>query len=549
MNIGGIKVGLPKFNPVKHNNNKPLANLNEPIQDVFVSSKKGVTNPNKGITSPSENEAVNIVASMKNAKGESRFSEKEVNDFKISCATNVLDFETVNTFKDNTDFTMSDMKKVYRMGKDLKDNKFNEKVLKAISKLPSGLKPDEFEQNEYEPKKEFSLKCGYKGKFKFDAKSTDMIAKTEHDLSSVKDDIKKEFDFRNNTVTTIKKRYDYEKMKYNVLEQTVVKNDKNGNMLRKEVMTPSEIDGVYDINYTYANGKTKQVSKATLDKRTGIKTIRRDIKSDNGTRTQFLYEDDPQGNRIMDYKITNKDGKILMGVSQSFEVIDDNHFVSSNNGYKYDIKTDDKKLTVKDLHHNKETSIVFENKFKGDQKSLINLMKKVPGHELFETVENIGKMESTDSIYQAGFSPVSKEVCIMDDLFVFLHELGHAKDAQKQKTYREKMLGENKMFTGNKDIKETYLKERETFNKYHSDEERNHVSYFTQAKGHYGGECGGLAEVVAESNAITNAISDGKISLGVRSQYLQQHFPETIAKIHDAMNWKDDLDAIEYYGT
>ena len=37
MNIGGIKVGLPKFNPVKHNNKKPLANLNEPIQDVFVS--------------------------------------------------------------------------------------------------------------------------------------------------------------------------------------------------------------------------------------------------------------------------------------------------------------------------------------------------------------------------------------------------------------------------------------------------------------------------------------------------------------------------------
>ena len=542
MNIGGIKVGLPKFNPVKHNNNKPLANLNEPIQDVFVSSKKGVTNPN-------EKEAENIVAGMKNAKGESRFSEKEVNDFKISCATNVLDFETVNTFKDNTDFTMSDMKKVYRMGKDLKDNKFNEKVLKAISKLPSGLKPDEFEQNEYEPKKEFSLKCGYKGKFKFDAKSTDMIAKTEHDLSSVKDDIKKEFDFRNNTVTTIKKRYDYEKMKYNVLEQTVVKNDKNGNMLRKEVMTPSEIDGVYDISYTYANGKTKQVSKATVDKKTGIKTIKRDIKSDNGTRTQFLYEDDPQGNRIMDYKITNKDGKILMGVSQSFEVIDDNHFVSSNNGYKYDIKTDDKKLTVKDLHHNKEASLEFKNKITGDKKSLINLLKKVPGHELFETVENIGKMESTDSIYQAGFSPVSKEVSIMGDLFVFLHELGHAKDAQKQKTYREKLLGENKMFTGNKDIKETYLKERETFNKYHSDEERKHVSYFTQAKGHYGGEWGGLAEVVAESNAITNAISDGKISLGVRAQYLQQHFPETIAKIHDAMNWKNDLDAIEYYGT
>ena len=105
------------------------------------------------------------------------------------------------------------------------------------------------------------------------------------------------------------------------------------------------------------------------------------------------------------------------------------------------------------------------------------------------------------------------------------------------------------MFTGNKDIQETYLKERETFNKYHSEEERDHVNYFTQAKGHYGGKWGGLAEVVAETNAITNTIADGKVSLGVRAQYLQQHFPETIAKIHDAMNWKDDLDAIEYYGT
>lgn len=542
MNIGNITIGFPKIKPLKENKNKPLANLNEPIQDVFVSSKKNVTNPN-------EKDAVNIVASMKNAEGKPRFSQEEVNDFKISYATKVLDFETVNTFKDNTDFTMSDMKKVYRMGKELKDDKFNEKVLKAINKLPKGLKPSEFEQNEYEPQKEFSLKCSYKGKFKFDAKNVEMIAKTEHDLSSVKDDIKKETDFRNNTVTTIKKRYDYEKMKYNILEQTVVKNDKNGNMLRKEVMTPSEVEGVYDINYTYANGKTKQVAKATLDKKTGIKTIKRDIKTDNGTRTQFLYEDDPQGNRIMDYKITNKDGKILMGISQSFEVIDDNHFVSSNNGYKYDIKTDDKKLTVKDLHHNKEASIVFENKFNGDKKSLINLMKKVSGNELFETVENIGKMESTDSVYQAGFSPVSKEVSIMDDLFVFLHELGHAKDAQNQKTYREKLLGENKMFTGNEDIRKIYLKERETFNKYHSDEERDHVNYFTQAKGHYGGEWGGLSEVVAETNAITNSVSDGKISLGVRSQYLQQHFPETIAKIRDAMNWKDDLDAIEYYGT
>ena len=57
-------------------------------------------------------------------------------------------------------------------------------------------------------------------------------------------------------------------------------------------------------------------------------------------------------------------------------------------------------------------------------------------------------------------------------------------------------------------------------------------------------------EVVAETNAVTNTFTDGKVScLGPRAQYLQQHFPETIAKIRDAMNWKDDIAAIEYYGT
>ena len=540
-----ITFGLPKINFTGTKiANKPFANLNTPIRDIFVSSKK-IQKPTKS----KEDEYVQIVSAMKNSEGKPRFSEKEVNDFKISCATNVLDFETVNTFKDNTSFTMSDMKKVYRMGKELKDDKFNEKVLNAISKLPQGVEAKEFKQNEYEPEKEFTLDCSSKGKFKFDAKTTEIIAKTLYDFESSQVDTKKEVDYRNNTVTTIKQRYDFDRRKYDILEQIIIKNDKNGNMLREEKMTPSEIEGVHDIKYTYANGKTKDVVKATVDKKTGIQTIKKDMKSANGTRTQFLYEDDPQGNRIVDYKITNKDGKILMGLSQSFEVVDDNHFISSNNGYKYDITTNDKKLTVKDLHHDREVSLDFKKKFEGDKKSLISLMKKVPGNELFETVDNLGKIKSTDSIFQAGFSPVSKEVLIMDNLFVFLHELGHAKDAQTQKTYREKLLGENKMFTGNKDIRETYLRERETFNKYHADEESNHVSYFTQAKGHYSGKWGGLAEVVAETNAITNTVADGKISLGDRAQYLQQHFPETIAKIHDAMNWKDDLDAIEYYGT
>ena len=47
------------------------------------------------------------------------------------------------------------------------------------------------------------------------------------------------------------------------------------------------------------------------------------MKSADGTRTQFLLEKDKKGNSLIDYKITDKNGKILMSNSQTFEVIDD----------------------------------------------------------------------------------------------------------------------------------------------------------------------------------------------------------------------------------
>ena len=563
MGIGKINFSLPSFNPQKENKNKPLANLNEPIKDTFSFSKKKL--------SPIDI-AANEVASMKDADGNKRFSEAEVTDFKLAMSVDCIDVDTIKTFKDNTNFNMDDMKSVHAMHRDTKDNKFYDKVNDAIAKMPNQ-KPDHFEQNKFEPKKEFSLQVlkkdmnkldeavnknhplGYS--YKFDAKTGDIIEKASRDTGFDEVNGEDEFtmtsttkDLRNNTVTTNKSYYDRNEDEFVLVKQTVVKNDKNGKPLRKEVTTPSEIKGVFDVKYTYANGKTKQISKATVDKKTGIQTIKKDMKSENGTRTQFLYEDDPQGNRIVDYKITNKDGKILMSNSQSFEVVNENHFISAKNGYKYEITTDDKKLTVKDIHHDKETSIDFKKTCKGDRKELINLLKKVPGEELFETVDSIKKLTGKKNVLDSYFNPVTKNINMGDDLFVFLHELGHAKDAQNQKGFMNKLVGSGRMFTNNEDIQKTFFKERETFNKYHSDEEREHISYFTQAKGHYQGELGGLAEVVAETNAVTNTFTDSKVScLGQRAQYLQQHFPETIAKIRDAMNWKDDLDAIEYYGT
>lgn len=557
-----ITLSLPKINLTSTKNvNNPLANLNTPIKDTV-----SFTGKNKQATSI--NDATEKVANMKSKYGGSRFKSEEVAEFKTAYKKGEIDLETINTFKDNTFFEMKDMKKVYALKETLEDDKFYDKVNNAISEMKEEKAyPEGFDFNKFEPLNEFSLTykrypvthaqrivdkyypLGYN--FKFDTKTGKMQEASFRKLNEEGDNLKlfsRSLDLRNKTLTTQHQKFDDKQNGFILTKQIIERKNDNDETISTEVMKPSKIKGMYDVDIKYPNEKVDQIAKSTIDPKTGIKTIKKDMKSANGTRTRFLYEDDPKGNRILDYKNTDKNGKILMGLSQTFEVIDDNHFISSKNGYKYDIKTTDKNLTVKNLHTDKEVSLDFKKKFDGNTKELKNLMKKVSGDELFEVVDCVNKISGGNSkeTKNSYYDPKDKSINTGDNLMVFLHELGHAQDRQVKNAKGK----EWRLYTNNEDIQKTYLKERENFNKNHSDIERETIDYFTQVLGHYSGKWGGLAEVVAETNAITNTYTDKEAeSIGPRSHYLQQHFPETIAKIQDAMNWKDDLNAIEYYGT
>lgn len=562
MKIGKIEMYLPKLSRTKAQKFEKYANLNEPIKDSF-----SFTGKNQKL---STNEATSLVRDMKSKYGGSRFSSEEVEEFKKSYKKGEIDLNTINTFKDSTFFQMKDMKKVYALKNYLKDDNFYDKVNNAISEMKEEKAyPEGFEFNKFEPAKEFSLThknypitsfekavnklypLGYN--FKFNTSDGKMQDATFRKLDKNEfGDYKlfsKAIDLRNNTITTQYQKYDSEQAGFVLTKQRKEKRDDDNKVISTEIVKPSQIKGMYDVELKYADGKSTSIAKSTIDKKTGIKSIKKDMKSASETRTQFLYEDDPKGNRIIDYKITDKNGKILMQNSQTFEVLDDNHFISSKNGYKYDIKTNDKNLTIKNLHTDKEASINFDKKFLGDEKELKNLLKKVPGDELFEVVDCVKLMygNDKDEKLDAYFNSQDKSIKVGDNLMSFLHELGHARDNQVE---TPKTLKEVQLFTNNEDIQKTYLKERTRFNNEHSEPEREIVGYFTKSLGHYGGKWGGLAEIVAETNAILNTYTDKDVEcLGPRAHYLQQHFPETIAKISDAMNWKDDINAIEYYGT
>ena len=558
MEIGGIKINLPKIGGNKAPKTEKYANLNEHAKDVYQKH-----------SAEEVQQAMSEFSSLNTGEGR-KFDFVDSCTFKYLYNQNLIDIDTVKALKDTTKFGLYDMSAAYQMKKDrYNDPKFFDKMLKAMDSIPDGRNATRFIQNKFEPTKEFTIGFGKEGLnkieeiidkqtpigkyYKFDADSGKMIEETEskmvlHYPVQLKT---RTFDYKNNKDVDKVENLDMKGF-LTVAKQVVTTNDKDGNMIKKEIITPSEIKGTFDVEVVHANGKKEQISKASIDKKTGIKTIKRDMKSEDGTRTQFLYEDDPQGNRIVDYKITDKNGKILMGRSQSFEVVDDNHYISSQNGYKYDISVSDDKFTVKDLHHETQAEIKFNKKFKGNKNEIIKVLKQVPGEELFEVVDSVNKLKGKDksSVLDSAYSPLSRNINVGNDLMVFLHELGHAKDFQVKNGKKYLKDTAKAMFSDNTDIQKTFVEERKQFNETHSDAERQHIDYFTQAKGHYGGKWGGLAEVVAETNALTNTYTDEPVeALGTRLQYLQQHFPKTIAAIKDAMNWKDDITAIEYYGT
>ena len=348
--------------------------------------------------------------------------------------------------------------------------------------------------------------------------------------------IKKAVDYRNNT--TSKVRFTIDETGYpRATHEVRILKDKNGKIKKTEYIEPSDIKGVMSIKYRYPNGKEEIISSGTVDKKTGITSIKKNMVSSLGTRTEYLFEDDPQGNRISDYKITDKNGNVLLQNSESFEVISDNKFISSKNNEKYEITTDDKTVKVKDLNNPKRTA-TFERgrQIFGEQDEIIKVLKKMPGEELFKLSENVNSLQGTKDVLksysQTGID--SRMIYTGDDLFVILHELGHAVDMKDVNMKNLYSTEQNAIFNDKK-FNEIYDKEKAAFNKQFPDAQRNHIAYFINHETHYNGEIGGRKETIAESNALLTTAKSHEV-LAMRSQYLQQHFPETIAYLDKKLN-------------
>ncbi len=344
--------------------------------------------------------------------------------------------------------------------------------------------------------------------------------------------IKKSNDFRNNT--TSKVRMEYDKTGYPVVTHEIrVVKDKNNKILKTEYTSPSEVPGIFDIKVKHADGKVDVVSSGKVDKKHGITSIKKNMVSVDGTRTDYLFENDENGNRISDYKITDKNGKVLLKKSATFEVVSPNRIISSNNDDKFEILLDEKKIKVTDMKNPKRTAeIDIDKKIQGNKKKILASLKEMPGEELIKLSQSTKKLVGIDSPLESYYQPGDKSIHSGDQLFVVLHELGHARDMRdldvSSNAAYYKTLGKT-IFTDTK-LEKTFEEEKSNFNKAFPDAQRDHIDYFVNTLNHYGGEYGGLRETIAEGNALLTTPKTMEL-LAIRSQYLQQYFPRTIAHL------------------
>ena len=349
--------------------------------------------------------------------------------------------------------------------------------------------------------------------------------------------IKKVNDLRNNVTSKVRLTVDNDGYPTATHEVRVIKN-KAGKVVRKEYTAPSEVNGVFDIVYEDAKGNKTQVSEGHYDKKTGITTVKKNMTSLNGTRTTYSYEDDPKGNRIVDYKITDKNGKVLLDKSSTFEVVNDNKFISTRNNEKYEITVDKHDINVVDMNNPKrQARISIDNQIKGNKEKIMKSLKAMPGEELFKVAQTTKKLVGNKDVLESYYDPSNKEIHSGENLFVILHELGHARDYRDVDGSSDEAYADTVDMAIQEDpeVQKVYDKERKAFNKAFPDTQRDHIDYFINKVTHYGGELGGLGETIAESNALLTTPKTHEL-LAIRSQYLQQYFPETIAKLSEKLS-------------
>lgn len=476
---------------------------------------------------------IKFYSEVKDEKGETKYDGKALMNFNDKA--NAEDLTKVRPLTK----TSLSPKNIVALSqeKELPDlNKLADKIVEIEKEQGKNLEEISVTKDDYKNKETLVV-----AKSNNDAKITkafDKNLKTIYEEKRVEDKDNNIFktytkDFRNNSTSEVTSTFDKDAEFEVVTNETRTQLDKNGNVEYTEKSTPSEVQGVLNVVRTDKDGNETVLSSGKIDKKTGIVSVKKEMTSLDGTKTNYLYENDPQGNRILDYKITDKKGKVLLNLSEAFEVINENKFISSRGDERYQIDVVKNGVKVQNLKDkNKKAEFRIGKELDDKPQMLINTLKQISGDELIKMRENIDTLVGVDNCLDSNYSGGLDAIFTGDNAYLLTHEIGHTidfknTDSTTPETYEKTFKNTISM---NKGVNKKYDEEMENFLKAFPDAQRKHIDYFIRKENHMGGEKGGVSETIAETNALLNTPKTDN-SLRFRTQYLQQYFPKTIAEV------------------
>ena len=324
--------------------------------------------------------------------------------------------------------------------------------------------------------------------------------------------------------------------------------DDDGNVVRTVTAKRNPENGALNVSQTDKNGEPilPPIQWENVDPDTGATITERHLTSPDGTKTDCYFKENDKL-KVSDYKITDKDGNILINVHQTFEQVSDNKFISSilatedpKDTQIYEMEyTDDGKVIIFDKKNNKTTELELD-KIKAcrgtNLEVLMPTIRKLPGQILLEIIKKHIQIESRPKLLailygSKTFAKAEGRVIHIgnyDDtvgkeenaLGIIIHEIAHAMDANIND---ELPTGKDDLFSDNQEIKKIYQEEEELLFKYATTEQQAHIDYLLSD----------FHEIVADVHSLL--YSKDEPLLNTRRLYLAQYFPRTVAAIMKAM--------------
>ena len=301
--------------------------------------------------------------------------------------------------------------------------------------------------------------------------------------------------------------------------------DKEGNLLHTiRYEKSSTVENKYNMYIDLPNGRSYAIGLAETTPN-GTVIIEKTLQAKNGFTTNYIYGEDKNGEKFVFTRFTDKNGNQICEHKYKYKVIDENHYKTNENGVEYDIKYFDDKVIVTRSNGEQVVVEIGENGNSVISRDLLPMLKQMPGSLYFDIdkygLKQIGLgidgVNPKNAHYNVPKNLITISSSLQNSLSTFIHEFGH---------YKAKHL----KLTEDKDLFETFQRERDTFMLNQTGFESEEISYLITVENKIGELNYSLEEMLSDVHSLMySSISWANIEL--RTQYLQEHFPETYAKI------------------